>query len=57
MLPRFDDAGAVRRAPAARLIAVKEWTNRPELSGYLRITCPGHLPRPERLLKALGESM
>ena len=57
VLARFDDAGAVRRALMARRIAVKEWTNRPELSGYLRITCPGDDVRFERLLKALGESL
>lgn len=47
------DATAIRTALFSRSIAVREWTNRPELAGFLRITCPGRPDDYSRLERAL----
>jgi histidinol-phosphate aminotransferase len=53
LLVRCRDATAIRTALFSRGIAVKEWTNRPELAGFLRITCPGRHDDYARLEQAL----
>lgn len=55
VLVRFGDAEGAWRRLADRGIAVRYFGNRPELKGYLRITCPGEAGAYGRLVSALGE--
>jgi histidinol-phosphate aminotransferase len=57
VLARFADAEGTRDALAARGISVRIFTGRPELDGYLRITCPGSPAGFDRLTGALREAL
>lgn len=53
VLARFEDAGRVWEDLQALGIAVRRWTDRPELEGFLRIGCPGNSRDFARLVYAL----
>lgn len=53
VLARFTESRAIRADLLRQGIAVREWPARPELSGALRITCPGRSADFVRLADAL----